>query len=78
MNNKKMYEVLTEQWGDSDNYVNDLLHYTKSLEKEIKGLKNLYENMGIAFNNAEQRIDKAIEYAIKENDRYLLELLKGK
>lgn len=30
---KKMFSVLTEQWGDTDNYVNDLLCYSKQLEK---------------------------------------------
>lgn len=26
-----IYKVLKEQWGDTDNYINDLLNYSKDL-----------------------------------------------
>ena len=35
MNKKEiedMFEILTKQWGDTDNYVNDLLSYSKNLQ----------------------------------------------
>ena len=64
-----MYKVLKEQWGDSDNYINDLLNYSKNLQKKNKQLKEDYAK--IIQNNCytlelEKRIEKAREY-IKKN-----------
>ena len=63
-----MYKVLKEQWGDSDNYINDLLNYSKDLQQENKQLKEDYAK--IIQNNCytlelEKRIEKAIEYIKK-------------
>lgn len=63
---ERMYKVLTEQWGDCDNLVNDLLHYSKNLQQENKQLE---QDLYIALN----KIDKAIEY-IENTDDFDIEI----
>ena len=46
-----IYKVLKEQWGDTDNYINDLLNYSKDLQQENQKYKEV--------------IDKAIEFTNK-------------
>lgn len=58
---KKMFSVLTEQWGDTDNYVNDLLCYSKELQKENKQLEKCLEINHKIIDIYVERIDKATE-----------------
>lgn len=55
---KKMFSVLTEQWGDTDNYVNDLLCYSKELQKENEKLKKQLETYEIEGHKQEEELDK--------------------
>lgn len=68
MNKKEiedMFETLTKQWGDTDNYVNDLLSYSKNLQQENQELKKQYcertDCSGRLGNS------KKVEQLIKEN-----------
>lgn len=77
---KKMFSVLTEQWGDTDNYINDLLCYSKELQQENEELKKnqrYYKNgvfsleydketLSDMVDDYKSRIEKAVEY-IKEH-----------
>lgn len=66
---KELYKVLEEQWGDSDNYINDLIRYSKELQEELETLEKKYKKIEEIDNmiNHENlflkiRINKAIEY----------------
>ena len=44
-------KVLKEQWGDSDNYINDLLNYSKDLQQELDKYKHIVEEIKKMFDD---------------------------
>ena len=66
MNKKEiedMLETLTKQWGDTDNYVNDLLSYSKNLQQENQELKQEKEKLLKSMLKAHLDLKKDGEYS---------------
>ena len=62
---KYMFETLTKQWGDTDNYVNDLLSYSKNLQQENQRLKEIekeHQKMNGELREENQKLKKQLEY----------------
>lgn len=67
---ENMFETLTKQWGDTDNYVNDLLSYSRNLQQENKQLKDEIAKLKMivyGFDNGDLFSHKICEY-IKQID----------
>lgn len=69
---KELYKVLEDQWGDSENYINDLIRYSKELQDRIdKAIQNINEKLSI--NSEYVDYDFGSELLKQE----LLDILKG-
>ena len=67
---KKIFSVLTEQWGDTDNYINYLLCYSKELQQENKQLKKkLEEKENIACDWKDSCLENAGKIEILETQQ---------
>lgn len=81
-----MYKVLTEQWGNTDNYVNDLLSYSKRLQQENKELKEQIIDYSYKLSHfaSEETYEKEIKQLqeridiLKETQLKQLQIIKGK
>lgn len=70
---KEELETLKEQWGDTDNLINDALNYIKSLQEENKELNRIVELYGKSLYNADlthykeenQKLVKVIDELVK-------------
>ena len=77
-----MYKVLEEQWGDTDNYINDLLIYSKDLQQENKRLKEIEKEHQRINGELRETISKAINrinkgiFIIPKDTNELLDILK--
>ena len=71
---KELYKVLEEQWGDSGNYINDLIRYSKQqdrrIDKAIEYIKELQELKAIDYLKLyePQYIDRLLEI-LKDGDK---------
>ena len=86
---KELYKVLEEQWGDSDNYINDLIRYSKELQAELELYKDNQEHLIKQLEEKDKRINKAKEYTdscifdyeentmIGEDFKIIKDILKG-
>lgn len=66
---KELYKVLEDQWGDSENYINDLIKFSKGLQAELELYKDNQKHLIKQLEEKDKRINKAIEF-IKGNAMY--------
>lgn len=79
MNKEEMYTILTEQWGDDDNLVNDLLHYSKELQQENEQLKHNWYSLKMYLKEKAKPFSDFDNYDVERiiNKMEELEILRG-